>query len=62
MTKNKAKEQTALQTKEKSERELALAILLEVEKGEKSHLVLRRNISILTSRNGPFLPDLRKEP
>ncbi len=41
MTKNKAKEQTALQTKEKSERELALAILLEVEKGEKSHLVLR---------------------
>ena len=41
MTRNKAKEQTALQTKEKSERELALAILLEVEKGEKSHLVLR---------------------
>lgn len=41
MTKNKAKEQTVLQTKEKSERELALAILLEVEKGEKSHLVLR---------------------
>lgn len=41
MTRNKVKEQTALQTKEKSERELALAILLEVEKGEKSHLVLR---------------------
>lgn len=41
MTKNKVKEQTALQKKEKSERELALAILLEVEKGEKSHLVLR---------------------
>ena len=32
MTKNKVKEQTALQKKEKSERELALAILLEVEK------------------------------
>ena len=41
MIKNKVKEQTALQKKEKSERELALAILLEVEKGEKSHLVLR---------------------
>ncbi len=41
MTKNLAKEQKKTQTKEISERELALAVLLEVEKGEKSHLALR---------------------
>ena len=36
MTKNLAKEQKKTQTKEISERELALAVLLEVEKGEKA--------------------------